>query len=46
MQIHEMAREPKKLVLYDRAEHRLEECRDELQDLLREWIPETLGAAA
>ena len=46
IQIHEMAREPKKLVLYDRAEHRLEECRDELQDLLREWIPETLGGAA
>jgi len=45
MQIHAMAREPKKLVLYDRAEHRLEECRDELQDLLREWIPETLSAA-
>ena len=45
MQIHEMAQEPKKLVLFEGAEHRLEECRDELEDLLREWIPETLAEA-
>ena len=46
VQIHQMAREPKKLVLYEGAEHRLGECREELQDLLRDWIPETLAAAA
>ncbi len=46
VQIHQMAQEPKKLVLYDGAEHRLEECREELQELLGEWIPETLSAAA
>lgn len=46
MQIHQMAGEPKTLVLYDGAEHRLEECRDQLEDLLRDWIPETLAAAA
>jgi dienelactone hydrolase len=45
VQIHQMAQEPKTLVLYDGAEHRLEECRDELQDLLGEWIPATLAAA-
>ena len=26
------------------AEHRLEECRDELEPLLSEWIPDTLRA--
>ena len=46
MQIHQMAGEPKTLVLYDGAEHRLEECRDQLEDLLRDWIPDTLSAAA
>ena len=44
MQIHQWANEPKRLVLYDGAEHRLEECREELAALLREWIPETLNA--
>ena len=44
MQIHEWANDPKRLVLYEGAEHRLEECREELADLLREWIPETLDA--
>lgn len=43
--IYEMAQEPKKLVLFEGAEHRLEECRDELEDLLREWIPATLAEA-
>ena len=45
VQIHQMAGEPKTLALFDGAEHRLEECRDELEDLLREWIPGTLAAA-
>jgi len=43
-QIYEWAQEPKKLVLFEGAEHRLEECRDDLETLLSEWIPETLAA--
>lgn len=43
-QIYDMAQEPKQLVLYEGAEHRLEECRDELEELLGQWIPETLAA--
>jgi hypothetical protein len=43
MQIHEWARDPKELVLYDGAEHRLEECAGELEALLRNWIPATLS---
>jgi alpha/beta superfamily hydrolase len=41
-QIHEWAKEPKELVLFEGAEHRLEECRDELETLLAGWIPATL----
>ena len=37
--IHDWAKEPRELVLYEGAEHRLDECRTELMDLLREWIP-------
>lgn len=44
-QIYQWAGEPKQLVLYDGAEHRLEECREELAGLLREWIPATLNGA-
>ncbi len=43
-QIYDMANEPKELVLYEGAEHRLEECRDDLEELLGEWIPKTLAA--
>ena len=43
-QIYDMAQEPKQLVLYEGAEHRLEECRDDLEELLGNWIPETLAA--
>ena len=43
-QIYDMANEPKELVLYEGAEHRLEECRDDLEELLGRWIPETLAA--
>jgi|TARA_B100000809_G_scaffold131896_1_gene129616 alpha/beta superfamily hydrolase len=43
-QIYDMANEPKELVLYEGAEHRLEECRDDLESLLGQWIPETLAA--
>ena len=42
-QIYDMAKEPKELVLYEGAEHRLEECRDDLEELLGKWIPETLA---
>ena len=41
--IYDWAKEPKELVLYDGAEHRLDECRDELADLLRGWIPARLN---
>jgi alpha/beta superfamily hydrolase len=43
-QIYDRALEPKQLVLYDGAEHRLEECRDDLELLLSDWIPATLAA--
>ena len=43
LQIHEWAKEPKELVLFEGAEHRLEECRDELETLLSAWIPATLA---
>ncbi len=43
LQIYNLALEPKKLVLYDGAEHRLEECREDLEQLLLDWIPETLS---
>ena len=42
LQIYEWAKEPKELVLFEGAEHRLEECRDELETLLASWIPATL----
>ena len=44
--IHDWAKDPRELVLYEGAEHRLDECRDELMDLLREWILGKLSAAA
>jgi len=43
-QIYDLAQEPKEIVLYDGAEHRLEECRDGLETLLGKWIPETLAS--
>jgi hypothetical protein len=46
LQIYQWAKEPKELVLYDGAEHRLDECRVELEKLLGEWIPGTLVAHA
>ena len=45
VQIHDWAQEPKQLVLYEGAEHRLDECKDELESLLLEWIPATLTSA-
>jgi len=43
-QIYNLALEPKELVLYEGAEHRLEECREELEELLGRWVPATLAA--
>lgn len=43
--IHDWAKDPRQLVLYEGAEHRLDECRAELMDLLRAWIPEKLTPA-
>ena len=43
LQIYEWAKEPKELVLFEGAEHRLEECRDDLETLLSAWIPATLN---
>jgi len=45
VQIYDWAQEPKQLVLYEGAEHRLEECAAELDQLLMQWIPTTLRAA-
>ncbi|MGE3537917.1 MAG: alpha/beta fold hydrolase [Candidatus Tectimicrobiota bacterium] len=45
VQIYDWAQEPKQLVLYEGAEHRLEECATALEELLRQWIPATLRAA-
>ena len=42
-QIHDSALEPKRLVLYEGVEHRLEECRAELEELLSDWIPDVLN---
>ena len=41
--IYEWASEPKELVIYEGAEHGLEECRDDLESLLTNWIPSTLN---
>lgn len=42
-QIYQWANEPKELRIMQGAEHRLSECKDELHDLLRDWILEKLG---
>ncbi len=44
--IHDWAKEPRELALFEGAEHRLDECRDELMDMLREWIPDKLPTTA
>ena len=45
VQIYQLAQEPKQLVLYEGAEHRLDECADALDQLLTQWIPATLRSA-
>jgi hypothetical protein len=42
VQIYQWAQEPKQLILYDGAEHRLDECATALEELLMQWIPATL----
>ncbi len=46
VQIYHWAQEPKQLVLYEGAEHRLDECADALDQLLTQWILATLRSAA
>jgi len=43
--IYAWAREPKELVLYPGAGHRLQECAEEVYALLRSWLPQRLGVA-
>jgi alpha-beta hydrolase superfamily lysophospholipase len=43
--IYDWAQEPKRLILYEGAEHRLDECAAALEQLLTQWIPTTLHAA-
>jgi alpha-beta hydrolase superfamily lysophospholipase len=45
VQIYDWAQEPKQLILYEGAEHRLDECAAALEHLLTQWIPTTLHAA-
>ena len=45
VQIYDWAREPKQLVLFEGAEHRLDECAEDLDQLLTQWIPATLRAS-
>jgi fermentation-respiration switch protein FrsA (DUF1100 family) len=45
VQIYNWAQEPKQLVLYEGAEHRLDECAEDLDQLLTQWIPATLCAS-
>jgi hypothetical protein len=43
--MYHWAQEPKQLVLYEGAEHHLDECAAELDQLLTEWIPATLRSS-
>ncbi len=45
VQIYDWAQEPKQLVLYEDAEHRLDECATALEQLLTQWIPATFRSA-
>jgi dienelactone hydrolase len=42
VQMYDWARESKRLVLFEGAEHRLDACAAELDQLLTQWIPTTL----
>ena len=41
--IYDRAQEPKRLVLYEGADHMLAQCADELFELLRGWLVEVVG---
>jgi hypothetical protein len=41
VQMYDWAQEPKQLVLCEGAEHRLDECAAELDQMLTQWIPAT-----
>ncbi len=41
--IYDWAKEPKELVLYPNARHGLRECKDELHDLMSDWLVQKLG---
>jgi dienelactone hydrolase len=43
--IYQWAEEPKRIVLYAGAGHGLQECREELNELLAQWIPERAAPA-
>ena len=43
MKIYGWAKQPKKLVLFQGAGHAMEECQDELDALLLDWIPKVLN---
>ena len=43
-QIDSWAEQPKELVLFEGTEHRLEECREPLYELLSTWIPHILNS--
>jgi len=42
--IYDRALEPKRLMLYEAADHGLSSCADELFDLLRDWLVDVAGA--
>ena len=42
-QIYSWADEPKELVIYPGAEHGLAECKDELREMLGDWLRRSLG---
>jgi fermentation-respiration switch protein FrsA (DUF1100 family) len=42
--IYDRALEPKRLLLYEGADHSLTSCAGELFDLLREWLAGAAGA--
>ena len=40
-----ITREPKRKVIYPGAGHGLQECADDVRDLLRGWLVEELGVS-
>jgi pimeloyl-ACP methyl ester carboxylesterase len=44
-QIHQMAREPRRLILYQGAGHSLDEAADDVRQTIRDWITAQLNLA-